>query len=137
MSARFSRDGFAPASINARLKLDKASGQQLTATLRLRTQRVPFSRIKYRSERTDSSGTRARISVRRGGQRVVVYGFVNPYGKKKKPLVRGRKNGRSTLVKAGGVGLKAWWLDAVDERYSAQLSAQLTRRVRQHLTEGT
>ncbi|MFM5537001.1 hypothetical protein ACET8U_06835 [Aeromonas veronii] len=126
MVARIAADGFNTASVRARIKLDKASATNDVATLTLDMKKVPFSRVKFASQRTDGTGTRASIWVLRGGKRVQVYGFINPYGKKRRPMIRYEKAGKQRLVMAGGVGLRGWWNAIITEQYLAELQANLS-----------
>ncbi|GAA4493216.1 hypothetical protein [Pseudaeromonas paramecii] len=132
---RISADGFAPASVKARIKLTTASSKKDEATLTLNTKRVPFSRVKFTTQIQDQTGTRASVFVLRGGKRVQVYGFVNPYGKKQKPLIRYQKAGKQRLVAAGGIGLKQWWDGILTDDYLARIRNELASQITQELTK--
>ena len=133
MVNRIAADGFNTASVRARIRLDKASASNDVATISLDLKKIPFSRVKFASQRTDGTGTRASVWVLRGGKRVQVYGFINPYGKKRRPMIRYAKAGKPRLVMAGGVGLRGWWNDIITEQFLDELQANLastfTRRV--------
>jgi len=128
MVERIAADGIQKSAVRARIHLTKANNNKDEATLSLDTKRVPFNRVKYTVRMEDSSGTRASIWVSRGGKRVQVYGFANPYGKKKRPLIRYSKGKESRLVLAGGVGLRGYWNDIVNEQYLADLRLELQQR---------
>jgi hypothetical protein len=132
---RISADGFAQTSVKARIKLGRASTKNDEATLTLSTKRVPFSRVKFTTNLLDQTGTRASVFVLRGGKRVQVYGFVNPYGKKQKPLIRYMKAGKQRLVVAGGVGLKQWWDSILTEDYLSSIRSELASQITQELTK--
>ncbi|MFZ3404603.1 hypothetical protein LCG94_14975 [Aeromonas salmonicida] len=130
---RIAADGFNTASVRARIQLDKANASNDVATISLDLKKIPFSRVKFASQSTDGTGTRASVWVLRGGKRVQVYGFINPYGKKRRPMIRYKKSGKQQLVMAGGVGLRGWWNDIITEQFLNELQANLastfTRRV--------
>ena len=126
-------DGFAQASVKARIKMTTSSSKNDEATISLDTKRVPFSRVKFTVQTKDKTGTRASAFVLRGGKRVQVYGFVNPYGKKQKPLIRYQKAGKTMLVPAGGVGLKQWWDDILTADYLARIRGELASQITQEL----
>lgn len=134
MVNRIAADGFNTASVRARIKFDKATATHDVATLSLDLKKVPFSRVKFSSIRTDGTGTRASVWVLRGGKRVQVYGFINPYGKKRRPMIRYSKAGKQRLVMAGGVGLRGWWNDIITEQYLAELQAKLTNTFNRKMT---
>lgn len=63
---RIAADGFNTASVRARIRLDKASASNDVATISLDLKKIPFSRVKFASQRTDGTGTRASVWVLRG-----------------------------------------------------------------------
>ncbi len=130
---RITADGFSEASVKARIKIGRASSKKDEDTISLDKKRVPFSRVKFTTATEDKTGTRASVFVQRGGKRVQVYGFVNPYGKKQKPLIRYEKAGKKVLVQSSGVGLKQWWDGIITEQYITQIQKSLEIRITQEI----
>ncbi|MNZ02870.1 hypothetical protein D3C78_195280 [compost metagenome] len=131
---RIAADGFNTASVRARIRLDKANVSNDVATISLDLKKIPFSRVKFASQRADGTGTRASVWVLRGGKRVQVYGFINPYGKKRRPMIRYEKAGKQRLVMAGGVGLRGWWNDIITEQFLNELQANLASTFSRRVT---
>lgn len=131
--SRISADGIQKGAVKSRIMLNKATANKDEATIKLDRKRVPFSKVKYTTKAEDSTGTRASVWVSLGGKRVRVFGFVNPYGRTKKPLIRSQKGKTSRLVRAGGVGLRAHWNAIIDEHYVSGIKTELGRRVMNRL----
>lgn len=130
---RIAADGVQKSAVKSRILLNKATADKNEATIKLDRKRVPFSKVKFAIKTEDSTGSRASVWVSFGGKRVRVFGFVNPYGRTKKPLIRNQKGKTSRLVRAGGVGLRAYWNVIIDEHYVSGIKTELGLRVMNRL----
>ena len=117
-----------PTAVRSRITVEKASKDQPSASLTLSRSPVPFKFWQYRTEVEDGTGTRASIWIRKGGQRMRVYGFVNPKGGSKTPLVRYRKGSQRRLTRANGWTLKNHWNHQVNGELRKQVAFDLQQR---------
>ncbi len=116
---RISQDGrVAKREVGRRINVTKAKASEGRAFAELKLNRSPvsFKHWQYDTRVQDGTGTRASIWIRKGGQRMRVWGFVNPQGKRKTPLTRWRKGSRDRISRAAGWGLKNHWNHQVDDR---------------------
>ena len=60
--------------------------------------------------------------------------LINPYGKKRRPMIRYAKAGKPRLVIAGGVGLRGWWNDIITEQFLDELQANLASTFSRRVT---
>lgn len=134
MVSRIAADGIRQSAVKSRIQFKRATVGQEEATLTLNTRRVPFSQVQFTTQVTDTSGTRASVWVSRGGKRGRVYGFVNPYGRTRKPMIRTQKGSISRLSRAAGVGLKAYWNGIISDAYVDSLKRQLRDRIAKRIT---
>jgi len=117
-----------PTAVRSRITVEKANKDQPSASLTLSRSPVPFKSWQYSTEMEDSTGTRASIWIRKGGQRMRVYGFVNPKGRGKTPLVRYRKGSQQRLRRASGWTLKNHWNHQVNGELRTRIAFDLQQR---------
>ncbi|RAH37413.1 hypothetical protein [Halomonas sp. SL1] len=121
---RISEDGQVRRSeVNKRVTIRRASLKEDRPFAELKLNRAPvrFRHWQYSTRQTDGTGTRASIWVRKGGQRMRVWGFVNPQGKGV-PLTRYRKGKRDRIRRAAGWGLKNHWNHQVNDRLRDEIA---------------
>lgn len=116
--SRISDDGrVSQREVGKRIRITKAKASEGRAFAELKLSRAPvrFKHWQYDTRDTDATGTRASIWIRKGGQRMRVWGFVNPQGKRKQPLTRMRKGNKDRVRRAAGWGLKNHWNHQVND----------------------
>lgn len=114
---RISQDGrVRKREVGKRISITKAkvSEGRAFAELKLNRSPVSFKHWQYDTRQTDATGTRASIWIRKGGQRMRVWGFVNPKGRGV-PLTRMRKGSKDRIRRAAGWGLKNHWNHQVND----------------------
>ena len=129
IAKRIAQDGVQARAINQRLTLKRATANTDGAEITLSRKRVPFSQMKFTTRSLDATGTRAEVYILIGGKRTKVYGFINPMGKKRQPLIRRKKGEKQILTRAGGVGLTGHWNAIVDDGYRDSVKSQLAARI--------
>ncbi|QFU01271.1 hypothetical protein FIU83_06425 [Halomonas sp. THAF5a] len=122
---RISQDGgIKKREVAKRISVRKASLKEERPFAELKLNRAPvrFRHWQYETRQTDGTGTRASIWVRKGGQRMRVWGFVNPKGRGV-PLTRYRKGSQDRIRRAAGWGLKNHWNHQVDDRLRSEIAS--------------
>lgn len=123
--SRISEDGrVSKREVGKRISISKAKASEGRAYAELKLNRSPvrFKHWRYDTRVQDSTGTRASIWIRKGGQRMRVWGFVNPQSKRKTPLTRYRKGSRDRIRRAAGWGLKNHWNHQVNDRLRDEIA---------------
>lgn len=121
---RISQDGgVKKAQVARRISVSKAKASEGKAFAELKLNRSPvrFRHWQYQTRDTDGTGTRSSIWIRKGGQRMRVWGFVNPKGRGV-PLTRYRKGNKDRIRRAAGWGLKNHWNHQVDDRLRDEIA---------------
>ncbi|SDO29745.1 hypothetical protein SAMN04487957_10588 [Halomonas shengliensis] len=121
---RISEDGRVnQREVGKRIRISKAKASEGRAFAELKLSRAPvrFKHWQYDTRVQDSTGTRASIWVRKGGQRMRVWGFVNPKGRGV-PLTRMRKGNKDRIRRAAGWGLKNHWNHQVNDQLRDEIA---------------
>lgn len=121
-----SRDGISRAKAGGQIGLRRATNKQPIAVLAPTSRRIPFRYWKTTTRTTDSTGTRASVWIRKGGQLMRVWGFVNPKAKKRTILTRHRKAGEDRIKPAAGHSIKLHFQAAADDRFRKSVGESLS-----------
>lgn len=120
------RDGISRAKAGGQISLQRATNKSPVAVLAPTSRRIPFRFWKTTTKPTDSTGTRASVWIRKGGELMRVWGFVNPRGAKRMVLTRRRKAGRDILKQAAGHSIKLHFQAAADDRFRKSVGESLS-----------
>ncbi|GAA3555793.1 hypothetical protein [Marinobacter xestospongiae] len=126
LAQRIAGDGISRAKAGGQIDLKRASNKDPVAVLAPTSRRIPFRYWKTTTRTTDSTGTRASVWIRKGGQLMRVWGFVNPRSKRRKVLARYRKAGQDRVREAAGHSIKLHFQAAADDRYRAAVGESLS-----------
>ena len=121
-----SRDGISRAKAGGQIGLRRATNKQPVVVLAPTSRRIPFRYWKTTPRTTDSTGTRASVWIRKGGQLMRVWGFVNPKAKKRTILTRHRKAGKDRIQPAAGHSIKLHFQAAADDRFRKSVGESLS-----------
>ncbi len=137
LAQQIAGDGISRAKAGGQIKLQRATNKDPVAVLAPTSRRIPFRFWKTTTKVTDSTGTRASVWIRKGGQLMRVWGFVNPKAKKRRVLTRYRKAGEDRIREASGHSIKLHFQAAADDRYrkavGESLSDKFIRRYNEQL----
>ncbi|MCL1485194.1 hypothetical protein MIH18_23780 (plasmid) [Marinobacter sp. M3C] len=106
LAQRIARDGVSRAKAGGQISLRRATNKEPVAVLAPTSRRIPYRFWKTTIRVTDSTGTRASVWIRKGGQLMRVWGFVNPKSKRKIVWTRRRKAGEDIMAPAAGHSVK-------------------------------
>lgn len=126
LARKISADGISRAKAGGQIVLRRATNQEPIAVLAPTSRRIPFRYWKTTTRTTDSTGTRASVWIRKGGQLMRVWGFVNPKSKKREILTRHRKAGKDRIKAAAGHSVKLHFQAAADERFRQAVGESLS-----------
>ena len=126
LSQLIARDGVSRAKAGGQIQLRRATNKQPVAVLAPTSRRIPFRFWKTTTRVTDSTGTRASVWIRKGGQLMRVWGFVNPKSKKRTVLTRHRKAGKDRVQPAAGHSVKLHFQAAADDQYRKSVGESLS-----------
>ncbi|MCK7547191.1 hypothetical protein ACFQGA_09560 [Marinobacter koreensis] len=135
LAQQISKDGISRAKAGGQIELRRASNKKPEAVLRPTSRRIPFRYWKTTTKTTDSSGTRASVWIRKDGQLMRVWGFVNPKSKNRRILTRHRKAGQDRIKPAAGHSIKLHFQAAADERYRSRVGEDLRSRFIKYFNE--
>lgn len=129
LSSQISTDGISRAKAGGQIEVRRATNKKQVAVLRPTSRRIPFKYWKTTVKPTDSTGTRASVWIRKDGQLMRVWGFLNPKSKKRRILTRYRKAGEDRIRDAAGHSIKLHFQAAIaDGRYLSAVKDDLSRR---------
>lgn len=126
LAQRIARDGISRAKAGGQINLKRATNKEPVAVIAPTSRRIPFKFWKTSIKPTDSTGTRASIWIRKGGELMRVWGFVNPKSKKRRFLTRRRKAGEDIIKEAAGHSIKLHFQAAADEQYRKDVGESLS-----------
>lgn len=126
LAEKISRDGVSRAKAGGQIGLRRATNKEAVAALVPTSRRIPFRYWKTTTRTTDSTGTRASVWIRKGGQLMRVWGFVNPKAKKRTILTRHRKVGEDRIKPAAGHSIKLHFQAAADDRFRKSVGESLS-----------
>lgn len=137
LAERISRDGISRAKAGGQIGLRRATNKEPVAVLAPTSRRIPFRYWKTTTKTTDSTGTRASVWIKKDGQLMRVWGFVNPKSKRRVVLTRHRKAGQDRIKEAAGHSIKLHFQAAADDQYrkavGESLSDKFIRRYNEQL----
>ena len=125
LAQRIARDGISRAKAGGQISLKRATNKEPVAVLAPTSRRIPFKFWKTTTKATDSTGTRASVWIRKGGQLMRVWGFVNPRGRRRAVLTRYRKAGEDRIREASGHSIKLHFQAAADDQYRKAVGESL------------
>lgn len=125
LAQKISRDGISRAKAGGQINLKRATNKDPVAVIAPTARRIPFKFWKTTTKTTDGTGTRASVWIRKGGQLMRVWGFVNPKAKKRRFLTRYRKAGEDRIREAAGHSIKLHFQAAADEQYRKSVGESL------------
>src|SRR5690554_4081760 len=125
LAQKIAQDGISRAKAGGQINLKRATNKEPVAVLAPTSRRIPYKFWKTTTKPTDSTGTRASVWIRKGGQLMRVWGFVNPRGKKRMVLTRHRKAGEDRIRQAAGHSIKLHFQAAADDRYRKTVGENL------------
>lgn len=120
------RDGVSRAKAGGQIQLRRATNKEPVAVLAPTSRRIPFRFWKTTTRVTDSTGTRASVWIRKGGQLMRVWGFVNPKSKNRRVLTRHRKAGEDRVKPAAGHSVKLHFQAAADQGFRKKVGESLS-----------
>lgn len=135
LAEKISRDGISRAKAGGQINVKRATNKDPIAALVPTSRRIPFRFWDYTTKTVDSTGTRASVWVRKDGELMRVWGFVNPRGKKRTVLTRHRKAGRNRIKPAAGHSIKLHFKAAADARFRQELGDALRGKFIDHYNE--
>ena len=126
LAQKIARDGISRAKAGGQIGLKRATNKEPVAVLAPTSRRIPFKFWKITTKAADSTGTRASVWIRKGGQLMRVWGFVNPRSKKRRVLTRYRKAGEDRIREASGHSIKLHFQAAADDQYRRSVGESLS-----------
>lgn len=126
LAQRISQDGVSRAKAGGQITLRRATNKEPVAVLAPTSRRIPYRFWKTTTRTTDSTGTRASVWIRKGGQLMRVWGFVNPLSRKKTVWIRHRKAGQDQLTPSPGHSVKLSFQAAADDAYVKSVGEDLS-----------
>lgn len=130
-----SRDGVSRAKAGGQITLRRATNKSPVAVLAPTSRRIPYRFWKTTTRVTDTTGTRASVWIKKGGQLMRVWGFVNPKSKNRAILTRHRKVGEDRIKPAAGHSVKLHFQAAADQAYVKSVGEALSDKFIQRYNE--
>lgn len=126
LAQRIARDGVSRAKAGGQIALRRATNKEPVAVLAPTSRRIPYRFWKTTTRVTDSTGTRASVWIKKGGQLMRVWGFVNPKSKNRAVLTRHRKAGEDRIKPAAGHSVKLHFQAAADQTFRKSVGEGLS-----------
>lgn len=126
LAKRISSDGVSRAKAGGQITLRRATNKEPVAVLAPTSRRIPYRFWKTTTRVTDATGTRASVWIKKGGQLMRVWGFVNPKSKNRTVLLRYRKGGKDRIRPADGHSVKLHFQAAADDAYVKSVGEDLS-----------
>ncbi|NWO05821.1 MAG: hypothetical protein HLX50_09040 [Alteromonadaceae bacterium] len=127
--------GISRAKAGGQIRINRATNKNPVAVLAPTSRRIPYRFWRTTTKVTDSTGTRASVWIRKGGELMRVWGFVNPHSRKRKVLTRRRKAGENIVKEAAGHSIKLHFQAAADDRYRGRVGDDLQSRFIKYFNE--
>ena len=116
LAQRIARDGVSRAKAGGQIALRRATNKEPVAVLAPTSRRIPYRFWKTTTRVTDSTGTRASVWIKKGGQLMRVWGFVNPKS----------KAGEDRIEPAAGHSVKLHFQAAADDNFRKSVGEDLS-----------
>ena len=126
MGQRISRDGVSSSRARGQIQVRRATNRNPQAALIPTSRRIPYRLWDFTTRATDDTGTRHSVWIRKGGELMRVWGFVNPLYNRRRVLTRHRKVGTDRIRTAAGHSIKLHFQAAMDQQLLDEVKTGLS-----------